>query len=481
MNYQEAIAYLQSFPDSERGLPGNKPTRHLKTPLSTMQLLLASMGNPQNRTKTIHITGSKGKGSTATFITNILQQAGFSTALFTSPHLHSYTERFAFDLQPISENEFAQGVTELQPFIQKFDEQGYALSTFSLLTALFFHLVSKAKPAIDWQIVEVGLGGQDDATNVFSHKEAVVITPISLEHTAILGESRQVIATNKAGIITPGCITILAAQNDPAVEKVISAVCLKHGADLITVSLASAASATTASRSATSTSISTSTLTSTPSPISGSISTTTNISQPLKMAGDHQIANALTAKTLAYALAKKGHKISDQDIERGLSCATLPGRFEIFPIAPMRGVLPTHTIVLDGAHNGDSANALANTLKSVFPGKKITFIIGVNQDKNLEDIWLSLKDIAANIIATRSDSYRAMPPDSVKERILSCDAAATVCSTNNIDEAFVKATELTQASESRKDQNIICLCGSLYLVAEARTRLLNDQPSCAKK
>lgn len=97
MNYEQAIAFLQSFPDSERGVPAGKPTRHLKMPLSTMLLLLETLGNPQNNTKTIHITGSKGKGSTATFITSILNKAGLKTALFTSPHLHSYTERIAFD------------------------------------------------------------------------------------------------------------------------------------------------------------------------------------------------------------------------------------------------------------------------------------------------------------------------------------------------------------------------------------------------
>ncbi len=142
MDYQQAIAYIQSFPDSERGVPGAKPGRSLKMPLAAMKKFLQGLGNPQMGARTVHITGSKGKGSTATFVTAILKAAGFRTALFTSPHIHSYQERIAFDLEPISEDEFVQGIEYLKPFIDRFDAQGQPMSTFGVLTALFFHLVS---------------------------------------------------------------------------------------------------------------------------------------------------------------------------------------------------------------------------------------------------------------------------------------------------------------------------------------------------
>ncbi len=227
MNYEQAITYLESFTDFERGFiaPQKQLGRNLKMPLSAMQRFLETIGSPQNGTKTIHITGSKGKGSTANFIASILHKSGFRTALFTSPHIHSYTERIAFDLQPIPETVFAQGITELKPFIANFEKTEEAFSTFGILTALFFHLVKNSKPLIDWQIIEVGLGGKDDLTNVFASKEAAVITPISLEHTAILGHSKLEIAQNKAGIITPGCLTVLSRQNDLGVETLIKNIC----------------------------------------------------------------------------------------------------------------------------------------------------------------------------------------------------------------------------------------------------------------
>ncbi len=349
MNYEQAISFLQSFPDSERGSAEHKADRYLKMSLSAMQSFLQSISNPQNSAKTIHVTGSKGKGSTATFIASILHKAGFRTALFTSPHIHSYTERIAFDLQSVTKNDFARGLTELKPSIDNFEKAGNVFSTFGILTALFFHLVKTSHPPIDWQIIEVGLGGKDDLTNVFDQKEAAVITPISLEHTAILGTTRKEIAENKAGIITPGCLTILAPQVNATVGETIKNICAQKQSQFIPV-------------------------------------IDTNLPCSIQMPGKHQIDNAATALTLVKALQKKGHQITDEALKNGLSSVTLPGRFEIIKSPVLTNNANSPTIVLDGAHNGDSAQALTQTLEDIFPGQSVTFIIGVNQDKNLEDI-----------------------------------------------------------------------------------------------
>ncbi len=434
MNYSQAISFLQSFPDLERGLPGTKSSRFLKMPLSTMVALLKSMGDPQNNTKTIHITGSKGKGSTATFITSILNKAGYRTALFTSPHLHSYCERIAFDLNPISENLFAEGISEIKPYIEDFDKNGHTISTFGILNALFFHLVNKADPPIDWQIVEVGLGGKDDLTNVFTNKEAAVITPISLEHTAILGPTKKDIAQNKAGIITPGCIVISAPQEDIHATETIKTVCAEKKAELLVVDSTPLAKQAL--------------------PL-------------LKMPGDHQITNALTAIALARALTKKGHKIAVEAIRPGLSSAFLPGRFEIIELRNNSDIIIP--IILDGAHNNDSARALTNTLEAVFPNRPVLFILGTNQDKNLEDIWLELKNKACGIIATRSVNYKALPPEEIKQRILACDSTAQVVCSDNIDQSLGKANNYLMNNNDK----VICICGSFYLIAEARERLLD--------
>ena len=154
MNYQAALAFIQSFPDMERATFGARgPTMGLPS----MKSLLARMGNPHLKARTIHITGSKGKGSTAAFINSILVKAGCRTAMFTSPHLHQYTERYAFGLEAISEEDFARAIGEIQPMVQAEVEAGNdTISTFGILCAAFFHMVASSPLKIDWQIVEVG-------------------------------------------------------------------------------------------------------------------------------------------------------------------------------------------------------------------------------------------------------------------------------------------------------------------------------------
>jgi dihydrofolate synthase / folylpolyglutamate synthase len=451
MNYQQAIDFIQSFPDAERGLsrggesyPPVSADRPLM-PLSTMTAFLQDLGNPQNGAATIHITGSKGKGSTATFIAAILKEFSLPTALFTSPHIHSYQERIAFDLRPIAADKFAAGIADLKPTIEKFDKDGFTLSTFGILTALFFRLVAKFKPS--WQVVEVGLGGKDDATNVFAHKEAVVITPISLEHTAILGSTRTAIAENKAGIITPGCLVVLAPQPDNDVVQMIRQICAHKQAELVEVDK----------------------------------NDYNPLPYPIKLPGQHQMNNAMTALAVIDGLAKRKRlSVSSQGIKNGLANAFLPGRFEIISADKSR----PYTIVLDGAHNGDSAQALAKTLDQAFPKRAVVLIVGVNQDKDLESIWLALKDIVTAVVATRSGNYRSLSPQELMDRIRACDHSfKTIVLSENINEALQKAQELAgqiclkEGSGSDSNEVVICLCGSLYLVAEARAKLMGLYPN----
>jgi len=169
MNYQEALEYIQTFPDMERGKP--RRTRSSEGP-SVHALALNRLGNPHTGRRTIHVTGSKGKGSTSTMVTSILSAAGFHTALFTSPHLHSYRERFSFDLVPISTEEFARGMSAIKTQVDEEHRTGSGpISTFGILVALFFYLARERTPKVEWQIVEVGTGGRFDATNVFESKD----------------------------------------------------------------------------------------------------------------------------------------------------------------------------------------------------------------------------------------------------------------------------------------------------------------------
>lgn len=417
--------------------------------LDAMKSMLNRMGNPQNGRLTAHITGSKGKGSTSTMLASILHAAGFKTALYTSPHLHSYTERIAFDLNPVSEEEFVRAVEYVTPFVKEEQATGNVISTFGILTAVFFHLAQQAQ--VDWQIVEVGMGGRFDATNVFEHKELALITAISLEHIEVLGTNQSEIASNKAGIITPGCLVVLGPQKDPAVRSVIGRRASEQGADMIYVpktykikSLSHDSTGQTFSMDAM---------------IGGTMTLHT------RMLGEHQVANAATAAASARALADRGQKITEEHIKLGLENAHIPGRFEIIERDDGNGkAVP---IVLDGAHNHESAAALAAGLKALFSDRPCIFVIGVNRDKNVNAIWRELLPLSKMVIATQSTNLRAMDPEALAEQLSFQSSLSAVHSkvTKSVDEAVDLAISLAEAGD------IICVTGSLYVVAEARHHL----------
>ncbi len=452
MNYSEAVQFIQSFPDSERDSQGS---RGQTMSVDTMRALLNRLGNPQNGRHTIHVTGSKGKGSTCNMVGSILKQAGIRTASFTSPHLHSYNERIAIDLVPISNDEFVRGLNEIKPAIEAEIEakSGY-ISTFGILTALFFHITKNLQPAVDWQIVEVGLGGRYDATNVFDTKDLVIVTPISLEHIEVLGASQSEIATNKAGIITAGCTTVLAPQKDASVRSVIGRQCHLVGAEIVDVGSRPFKLKTQQHE------LSGQTFTM-ESPLG-------NMELKVALLGVHQVTNAATAAIAAKVLANKGVQISDQNINDGLAAASIQGRFEVIPGGTRKGNdAPSPTVILDGAHNHESAAALASTLKHLFKTNKCIFVLGVNNDKNINAIWRELHPISKTVISTRSQSDRAMDPKAIANAVSFQSnplSASTDCVPDAIELAF----------KSADPGDIVCVTGSLYVVAEAREYLLPE-------
>jgi dihydrofolate synthase/folylpolyglutamate synthase len=447
MNFQEALAYIQSFPDMERATFG---ARGPSMGLPSMKALLARLGDPHKGTKTIHVAGSKGKGSTSTFIASILNQAGLHTALYTSPHLHSYQERIAFDLQAVSKETFARGMGEIKTLIDEEKAAGNnTISTFGVLTALFFHLVKDDPKKVDWQVVEVGLGGRYDVTNVFESKEASVITPISLEHVEILGRTQTEIATNKAGIVTRGSICVLAPQADPGARIAVGRRVQEVDAELIDVAkkyktkiISQDASGQTFSAEGPN------------GPVEFHIS----------MLGAHQVTNAITAAATIWGLRQKGLlDISDEVIAAGLDKAVLRGRFEVLE-AKKDG--STHTVVADGAHNHESAAALAKAISTFYPDRKCVFVIGVNNDKNISAIWKELMHLSKVVIATRSDNPRSMEPSQIAEHIGDVSEAGQRDITQTVAEAMERALSVAQ------DDELIVVTGSLYVVAEARQYLM---------
>lgn len=438
MNYNESTEFLLGLPDMERSSHGAK-ARTMS--LETMCALLKRLGHPELGRKTVHVTGSKGKGSTSAFVAAMLSSVA-PTSLYTSPSLHSYRERICLDLEPVSEEDFAFGVTAIKDAVLA-EHQGPLgpVSTFGGMTSLFFFL--SAKHQMRWQVVEVGMGGLYDGTNVFDDKELVIITAISLEHTNVLGKTTLDIAQNKAGIIRPGASVVLAPQSDPAVVELISKICQEKSAHFVDVAREYQVEAEDFDAHEQSFSI---------------VSAQGRRRFKIRMLGRHQLDNACTAIAAADALNARGTAISEAQIENALIEVFLPGRMELLHSAPQ--------VLIDGAHNGESAAALVAGLERHYPAREYCFVLGVNSDKNIKQILESIKPACKQLIATRSANEKAMEPALIvaaaKELQMQCES----------HESSRKAIE--RGMELAGEPGLVCATGSLYLVAEVREYFLGQ-------
>jgi dihydrofolate synthase / folylpolyglutamate synthase len=441
VTYADAIAYLLGFTDMERGFQASpNPTMSLES----MRSLLSRLNWPQHGRHTVHVTGSKGKGTTSAMIEGILRHAGFSTALYSSPHLHSYTERIRIGEEAVSPEEFAAGLEAIRPMVEAERESVHGnVSTFGVLTALFFWLVRAQMDRIDWQVVEVGLGGTFDATNVFDTIDVAVVTPISLEHTAILGSTPAEIAADKAGIIRPGCVCVLAPQNDSAAREVVIERCEQVGATLVDV--AETYDVEVLERFVFGQSFA----------VHGP-SGSRELRTP--MLGLHQAQNAATAVAVAEALMERGIPIPDDAVAGGIARTRLPGRVEVMGQAPL--------MIADGAHNGESAAALATTLRDYFEWERCFLVLGAQKDKDVRAMGFKLASLAEMIVCTGVTNPRAMDPYVMIQEVgfLGPPAVAEASIADALDTVMGHAN----------NDDLVCITGSLYLVAEARELVLGE-------
>ncbi len=441
MNYTDAVDYLLSLTDMERGFQASpNPTMSLES----VRSLLTRLNSPQHGRHTIHVTGSKGKGTTGAMIEAVLRHAGARTALYSSPHLHSYTERIRIDGEAVSPEEFGTALGAILPAIEAERESTHGnISTFGVITALFFWLTRAQMDSVDWQVVEVGLGGTFDATNVFDSIDVAVITPISLEHTAILGSTPAEIAADKAGIVRPGCVCVLAPQQDPAVREVVRERCEQAGATLVDV--AETYEVDLLERFVFGQSF-----------VVHGPGGTRELRTP--MLGHHQLQNAATAVAVADVLADQGHDVSSRAIEDGIARTRVPGRIEVMGQAPL--------VVADGAHNGESAAALAATLRDYFDWKRCFLILGATREKDVRAMGFKLAALSDLIICTRFDNPRCMDPFAMVQEIGFLGSPAVA------EESIADAMQTARGHAH--DGDLICITGSLYLVAEARELLLGE-------
>jgi dihydrofolate synthase/folylpolyglutamate synthase len=368
-------------------------------------------------------------------IAQVLISSGYKTGRYTSPHLHNLRERITIDGSLISEADFAAAMAEVKPFIEsmKHDTSFRQLTYFEALTALAFAYFQKKR--VDFQVLEVGLGGRLDATNVVANPAVCVITSISLDHTQILGNTLEEIAREKAGIVKPGCWVVISPQPEEA-ASVITDICREKEAKVVQVGKNV-----------------------TWHKISGDLhqqslvieGRTSKYKVSIPLLGDFQLENAATAVAALEILTSKGFAISAADIAQGLAQVKWPGRFQILQRRP--------TVVVDGAHNVASMKRLVNNIKSYFAHKRIFLVFGTSCDKDIPGIINELVPLSPQVIVTQASHSRAAPvPTLVAEftqRGIEPETGETVT------EAISRALSLAGRTD------VICVTGSLFVVAEA--------------
>ena len=437
MEYIEALRLLLHRDDWERS---GSTADAARWDLRRMRSLLARLGDPHLGRGTVHVAGSKGKGSTAAMIASVLRAAGQSTGLYTSPHLHRFTERIAVDGQPIAPGDFGRLMDELAQHVEAEDADGSygTVSTFETLTALaFLHFRERD---VRWQVLEVGLGGRLDATNVFEKKAVCVITPIGLEHTAVLGDTIAQIAGEKADVITSGSTVVMAPQREPAAQ-VVRQVCSERSATLIETAQACALS---------------------PKARGGDGQSFTlrtphgTYTLRLPLLGRHQLDNAATAVLALEALAPHGVEIAEAALRAGLADVRWPARIDVLRQRPL--------VVADGAHDRDSARRLADTLREDMGLSNAVLVVGWSSDKDAAAFTDALASFATHVVATRSRHPRAAEPRAVADAFAEREIPVSI--------AEPVGAAIDAAHALAAPGGAVVICGSLFVAAEAREHVL---------
>ena len=388
-------------------------TRFAKLGLKNIQNLLEILGNPQNSFKTIHIAGTNGKGSVAAMITQMLMEEGYRTGLYISPHLVDFRERIQINREWIPEKDLLRIGKELLDIV----ESGNPASFFEITTAIMFRYFEEKN--VDYGVIEVGMGGRLDATNVIL-PEVSIITHISLDHTKILGDTIEKIASEKAGIIKNKPTVI----SDYSLYEFFSGICKKRGSKLYSVGKD---------------------IKYTKKGEFFDVSGVINLKNlEVSLKGDHQILNASTAILAAYILG-----ISRKSIRKGLKNVRWEGRFEIVSRKPL--------IVFDGGHNPDGVKTAVNTMKKL-SYENIYILFGVLKDKDYRKMIDYLKDLKGSFIFTKPNSDRALDPEELLKY-----ADGTVIT--DPEEAFRKIKEMA------KNEDAILAIGSLYLIGDIKSTL----------
>jgi dihydrofolate synthase/folylpolyglutamate synthase len=430
MKYSEALDYLYSFIDPAR-LPGGGPGDANRN-LPRARALLAAAGNPQQALQTVVVAGTKGKGSTCAMLEHIVRAAGYRTGLWTSPHLNSFRERIRLDFTPIAPVALAQEVAQLKPIIEAFDNTAHGPPTFfemGFVLALRYF----AAQQVDLAIIEVGLGGRYDCSNVLTPLVSA-ISSISYDHMHILGDTLSEIAGNKADIAKAGVPLVTVPQAAEA-AAVIAATAAREN------SLLYLAAADGLQRHAD----------------PGDQRAYPVPPEPARLRGSFQRENARLALGIAMLLNDQGIILPVTAIADGLANAHWPGRIELVAEQP--------AIVLDGAHNGDSAQKLATALREQFDYRRLHLILATLRDKDIAAISAALAPIADTVLLTSLPHYRSQADLDLLE------AAARPHLRGELLRASDMAAALAEARRRAAPEDLICVSGALAAVGAARSAL----------
>jgi dihydrofolate synthase/folylpolyglutamate synthase len=437
--YTQALNYLYDFINYEHKSAYQYSSDTFQ--LERFREFLETLGAPHTRFPCVHVAGTKGKGSVAALCESALRAAGYRVGLYTSPHLQDFRERIQVDRELIPEAEFAALVDDIAPVVERVE----GLTWFELVTALA--LLHFARRRVDYAVLEVGLGGRLDATNVVVPRVAA-ITSISLDHTQLLGNTLAAIAGEKAGIIKPG-VPVVSAPQAPEVAAVIARVAAERGAPLLAVDECldvTLGTLTPAGQDFTVQPRATLAVRAPAAPPAGGL-LDGSYTWCIPLVGAHQVVNASVALLVLDALARQGLLLDREAASRGLAGVQWPGRFEHLNRNPL--------LVIDAAHNPDSAEKLRRTIDALYPEHALTLIFGVSADKDVDAMLRVLVPRARRVILTRATNPRAADPEELADRVAALGVAPEVAP--HVDDALVRALDGAGAHD------LIVATGSVFV------------------
>lgn len=404
----------------------------MKPGLERIGALLERLGEPQKRLKFVHVAGTNGKGTCSTLVASALKECGLRVGLYTSPYVLEFRERFQINGEMIPQQELIEEVEALSPIADEFEKNGDQVTEFEYITALAFHWF--ARRGCDIVVLEVGMGGRFDATNIIDVPEVAAIMSISLDHTAILGDTLEKIAFEKAGILKEGGRLVLYPQQAPEVFSELEQICRERRVELLLPDLSQVKELECS--------------------IDGTTFQAGEQIWRTPFLGEHQVRNAVTALKVLEVLKQRGWPVTEQAVKAGFEKAFIPARMEVISREPL--------CLLDGGHNPGCAQALGQALTRFVPQRKVA-IMGVMADKDSREALRILGPLFSQIVTVAPEGLRALPAQKLAE--VASEFCPKVIPAGSCREA------LALAVKAMGENGALVVCGSFYLAGEIREML----------